>query len=180
MIYTFVGASGSGRSAASLKLGRYLYEQKQSYTFIGGPDIGDFTEGIAVGLEASYNTELLIATARIQEQFNETVMWHYDAVIRQLSLIDSLAYAMSRFKLMEETKSVDPKTLDRWFTTVAMIYRLAEDYLGDGLYLQLPLANDADEDTTVIHVALEVALEELGLKYKIIDPAADPETWLSN
>ena len=160
MKYVIVGAPGTGKE----EVGRKLWVKTDI------EPVNVKTDDI--GFLADYREELSLATSR-------ALFPGDDPSIQYHSLIDSVSYAALRLTGLLNYDRENQEEIARWAVVFdACVIMLNDGYDADTT-LYIPYKGD-DQDSKDLDEALRATLDAVPIAYKVIDPEAEVDTWISS
>lgn len=120
--------------------------------------------GVALGLQSDYRTELKIAADRATQLHSVTM-----PVLYTQSLIDSLAYSLTRVEIQATQGAGSAKQRETWALTMATIGLMLRDTFKAEEIIFLRGEFDEDSDEAKIQAMIEAILDGYNFNYTIIE-----------
>lgn len=160
---TVVGAPGIGKRKIANELAADYFTGELAVN-----EANPYVSGVALGLHADYRTELKIAADRAT-LLHSTEM----PVLYTHSLIDSLAYALTRVDTQVTYGAGSESQRETWALTMGIIGLMLRDTFKADETIFLRAEFEADSDQDKLQEVLESVLEIYEFNYSIID-VSDP------
>lgn len=169
------GAPGSGKTKLAYELQDTLEVLGEGYYHIIDHYAEDLAEryDFGIGPIASHITDLAVMIERLGKEYYARNVLNYKNFI----VCGSIAETAINTALTCDILHTDVA----WETgqIMAGVFPLIQRSSGISHNFLLPLGDDPDDYETLIGDSLPEALEALGIKYHVLNPFADTETWIA-